>query len=324
MSSMGRTPVLPLLAALLVCGCSRRMGVTSNGARAASVLFAEFETVFYSKADLVDGSGAYRQLSKQDADTLRVPFADFVGGLDSLRNSAPSDILSNGEAVLVGAKDFRPPAGLGSVQSNFCYVVVLRGQGGPDLHKYFSGSPAGSASGNPIWQWSAPPQEGHPAPYTFYIAQASSSYIIMSNDLRDVQDTASQLISSEKSTPTLAGIRDWVLLRSHNYWGYRHYRHTEDASEAVASGASDVTPSAQDLIFFADPKQRTGTLRLLAADATAAQKLNESMAKARAALPPLKPSGIGAWEAAISFTADQQTTDRMFDVMGLFGFAVYL
>jgi hypothetical protein len=210
------------------------------------------------------------------------------------------------------------------VQSNFCYIVVFPGQSAPDLHKYFSGAAAGSASGNPIWQWSAPPQEGHPAPYTFYIAQASGSYILVSNDLRDVQDTASRLISSERSAPTFAGIHEWALVSSHNFWGYRHYRHTESASEAVASGASDVTHSAQDLIFFADAKHRTATLRLLATDATAANKLNESMSNSRAALPPLKASGIGAWEAAISFTGDQQTTERMFDVMGLFGFAVYL
>ena len=324
MSNIGRVCSISLLLVLLKPGYAQTMDEPNKEARAASILFAQFETVFYSKADLVGGSGALKQLSKLDADTLRVPFADLIGGLNSLGNSASTEIVGKGEAVLIGAKDFHPPTGLGSVQSTFCYVVVFGGQGAPDLHKYLSGSSVGSASGNPIWQWSAPPQEGHPAPYTLYIAQASRSYVLVSNNLHDVQETAVQLVSSEKSVPTPAGIRDWKLISSHDYWGYRHYRHTGVPGEGVASGASDVTPSAENMIFFADLKQRTGVLRLLAADDTATDKLNASMAKAKAALPRLKPSGRGAWEAAISFTGDQATVERMFDVMGLFGFAVYL
>ena len=87
---------------------------------------------------------------------------------------------------------------------------------------------------------------------------------------------------------------------------------------------SDVTPSAEALIFFADPMRKTGVLRLFGADDSATERLNAAMSKAKAALPRLKPSGEGAWEAMIPFAGDQETVERMFDVMGLFGFAVYL
>lgn len=319
----GRMRTIPTLLVLVFAGCTKGMADPKNELRAASALFGEFETVFHSKADLASGSGPYKQLLKQDADTLRVPFADLLGGLDSLGKPASAEILRSGEAVLVGAKDFRPPTGLGSVQSQFCYIIVLGTQGAPDLRKYFSGFPAGSASGNPVWQWSAPPQEGHPTPYAFYVAQISGSYVLVSNNLDELQTVASRLISSEKSTPTLTDVRDWKLISQHDYWGYRRYRHSGVVNKDAA-GVSDVTPSAEALIFFADPIQKTGVLRLLDADGGSRGKLNAAMSKAKAPLPPLRPSGEGAWEAMIPFAGDQETGERMFDVMGLFGFAVYL
>lgn len=324
MSNMGPKRMISLLLILLVSGCTRSMDPTSDETRAPSVLLTEFETVFYSKADLVAGSGAYKQLSKQDADMLRVPFADLVGGLRSLGSSASTDILARGEAILVGAMDFRPPTSLGSVQSKFCYIVAFGSQGVPDLRKYFSGKADTSASGNPVWHWSAPPQEGHPGPYTFYAAQVSGSYILVSNNFDQLRATAALLTSSETGTPRLADVRDWKFISQREYWGYRHYRHTSVLNDEAASGVTYVTPSAEDLIFFADPKQRKGVLRLVAADNGAIEKLNAAMANAKAALPPMKRIRAGVWEAAISFTGDQQTSEQMFDVMGLFGFAVYL
>lgn len=313
----------PVLVALLLSGWTRGMRRENGEMRAASALFGEFETVFYSKVGLVSGSGAYKQLSEQDADTLRVPFAELLGGLGSLGKSASEEIVSGGEAVLVGAKDFHAPTGLGSVQSQRCYIIVLGKEGGPDLRRYFSGTPVGSASGNPVWQWSAPPHEGHPKPYMFYIVEVPRSYVLASNSLDELQTITTRLISLENSTPTFADIRDWKLVSQHDYWGYRRYRHTR-AVDPEAAGTADITPSAEALTFFVDPKQKTGVLRLLASDDSAAEKLNAAMTTARIEFPPFKPSGSGAWETMIPFAGDQKTGERMFITMGLFGFAVYL
>lgn len=154
------------------------------------------------------------------------------------------------------------------------------------------------------------------------MAQVPHSYILVSNKLDELQTIAMRLISSQ-NTPTLADVRDWRLVSQHDYWSYRRYRHT-GVVDRMAAGMSDVTPSAEALTFFVDPKQKTGVLRLLASDDSAAEKLNAAMTKARAALPPLKPSGTGAWESMVPFAGDQHTGERMFDVMGLFGFAIYL
>jgi hypothetical protein len=291
--------------------------------RAASALFDEFETVFYSKADLVSGSGAYKQLSKQDAGFLRLPFVNLLRGLDTLGGHASADIFKSDKAILVGTKNYRPPAGLGSVQSQFCYVVVLGRWTTFDLRKSISQTPVTSSAGEPVWGWSAPPAEGHPKPYTFYTAQVAHSYVLVSNDLEELQTMAQRLTASDNDTRTLADIPDWKLVSQHDYWGYRRYRHSGVVNREAA-GMSDVTPSAEALIFLVDMQTKVGVLRLLASDDSTQEKINAAMTKARAALPPLKPSSAGAWETIIPLAGDEKTGERMFDVMGLFGFGLYL
>ena len=180
MNSIGTMRTIPMLLILLISACHRGMG-DKNQVAAASALFDQFETVFYTRADMLAVSGGYKLLHEQAADALRVPFASLLMGLDALGKSTSTEILGSADAVLVGAKDFVPPDGLGSVQSKFCYIVVLGGRP-PNLSKIFPASSMGNASGNPIWQWTAPPQEGHPKPYTFYIAELSRSFILIAND----------------------------------------------------------------------------------------------------------------------------------------------
>jgi hypothetical protein len=124
---------IPILFAVLLSGSAWAVA-NSNQPQAASALFSEFETVFYAKADLLSSSGGYKGLSEQSANSLRVPFADLLGALDSLGKPISDEMLHDADAVLVGAKDFRPPAGLGAVRSQLCYVLVLR-SGNFDLGK---------------------------------------------------------------------------------------------------------------------------------------------------------------------------------------------
>ncbi len=67
-----------------------------------------------------------------------------------------------------------------------------------------------------------------------------------------------------------------------------------------AAGMSEVTPSAEALIFCADFQNKKGVLRLLASDNSTVAKMGAAMTKATAALPPLKPSNTGAWETGRS------------------------
>src|SRR5579863_872525 len=92
--NMARVKWIPavMLVAFLLPGCARK--ATANAAdqqRAASVMLDHFETVFNANGDLLSGSGGYRGLSQQDANTLRAPFTYLLQGLDVLGKAASNE-----------------------------------------------------------------------------------------------------------------------------------------------------------------------------------------------------------------------------------------
>lgn len=294
-----------------------------NQSQVASVLFGQFETVFYAKADLVSGSGGYKNLSPQDANTLRLPFAYLVGALDSLPDNASAGLLGSADAVLSGARDFHPPTGLGGVRSRFCYIVVLENSSTFELRKYFPQPPIASARGMTIWNWQVKLGEfgeNDPRPSSLYATQVAQSYVLVSNDLEELQTIAERLASPGRDSPDLSGIREWASVSPHDVWGYRRYRHTGIA-DRIAAGMSGVTPGAEALIFFPDFERNAGVLRLLnsPADERTAANLN-----ATAKLPPFRSTGAGAWETLIPFSSGEKTLEWMIGAMGLFGFGLYL
>jgi hypothetical protein len=311
---------LAVLLAILFSGWPKGVAAASQS-RAAGVLLQRFETVFNSRADLLSDSRASKNLSKQDANTLRIPFAYLIGALDSLGNGAAAEVLANSEAVLVGAKDFRPPAGLGGVRSRSCYVVVFRSGSTFDFRKYFHQSPVASAGEIPAWNWSAKLGEfgeRDPRPSSLYATQVAQAYALVSNDLEELQIVAKRLTSAGTDSQNLSEIREWASVSQHDVWGYRRY-HQTGISHLTAAGTTDVTPTAEALIFFFDLGKKAGVLRLLASDDSTAKKIN-----AEAKLSSLRPISSGVWEASIPLSGDATTSERMGATMWLFGFGLYL
>lgn len=189
-----------------------------------------------------------------------------------------------------------------------------------------TGSPVASAAGAPVWNWGAKLGEfgeGDPRASSLYGAVVASSYFLVSNDLAELQAVADKLASRVDNSPrTLAGIREWESVSGHKLWAYRRYHHTAIV-DPMAAGMTAVTPGAEALMFFLTSDKK-GVLRLLASDETTPEKMNTEMTKARIEWPPLKPSGPGAWETTIPFSSDEQSADRTFAVVALFGFPVYL
>jgi hypothetical protein len=310
-----------ILLAILSSGCTESMA-DSKQPQVALALFEQFETVFSAKTDLFSGSKGYRNLSQQDANTLRVPFANLIGALDSLPDHASVGLFASADAVLVGARDFHPPAGLGGVRSRFCYIVVLENSTF-ELRKYFSQPPIASARGMTIWNWQVKLGEfgeNDPRPSSLYATQVEQSYVLVSNDLEELQTIAKRLASPGRDSPDLSGIREWASVSPNDIWGYRRYRHTGIA-DRIAAGMRGVTPGAEALIFFPDFERNAGVLRLLnsPADERTAANLN-----ATAKLPPFRSTGAGAWETLIPFSSGEKTLEWMIGAMGLFGFGLYL
>jgi hypothetical protein len=284
--------------------------------QAASVLFNRYETVFRSPADLLVGSAARRGLSQQDVNALRVPFAYLLAALGSLGKNHSAEVLARSEQALVGTRDYEAPKGLGSVRSQFCYVLILKESNRLDLRQYFSGATEVSSS---VWNWSAKLGEfgeGDPRPSSLYATQIAS-YLLVSNNRHDLEAATLELSSPQKAYSPLQKIREWKVVSQHDYWGYRHYRHTGDVQ---AAGTEDVTRAAEAIIFFVDFKEKVGLLRLLSTQA------NDSTVRKMAAaniLPPFKLLRTRMRQTSIPFISDKKTSEQMFYVMGLFGFGIY-
>lgn len=308
---------LPILFAVLFLGGTGTMA-KSNQPQVASALFSEFETVFYVKADLLVGSSDLKGLAEQSANGLRVPFGDLLGALESLGKPVPDEIIGNASAVLVGAKDFRPPAQLGAVRSQLCYVVVLSSDSRFDLEKLASKSLVISSAGNSTWKWTVKPTEGQREGQTFYATQVAHSYLLVSNDANDLATMTLRLVSGQ--TQTVPKVRDWDSISQHALWGYRRYQQTTvNDRDADAAGLTDVSPSAQALVFFLDSENKSGILRLLATDDSTAEKIN-----AAAKLPLLKKVSSDVWQTTIGLRANETSSEQMVVTMWLFGFGLYL
>ena len=101
-------------------------------ARAAAVLFDNFETVFHTSPSLVSDSP-----NDIRSGFPREPFGFLLAGLDAIGPQVRVDVLENSEAILVGTKDYHLPIGLGRVRSTRCYVVVLRKGSALNLSQFF-------------------------------------------------------------------------------------------------------------------------------------------------------------------------------------------
>jgi hypothetical protein len=216
----------------------------------------------------------------------------------------------------VGAKDFHPPqgpTGFGDVQSRFCYVIVFRAKSTFEISKVAGESTIVSVVEPATWKWSANGTEGHPEPHVFFATQIAHSYLLISDNLADLHAMDAKL--SARDTPAVTAIHDWYSISRHELWGYRRYRHTEESKEAA--GTSQVTPEAQGLAFFVDPKKKIGVLRLFSPTANTAHKMNETRL-----LSPFKVAGSGVWETVIPLTGDQKSSDQILVVMSWFGFGV--
>jgi hypothetical protein len=112
-----------MLVWLSLYGCAAPEKDTAG--RAAAVLFDAFETVFYADASLMATSGSHDRVPPESRALLQ-PFRYFRAGLSWLGDQVLTDVLAASDGVMVGAKDFRPPNGLGPVRSTRCFVVMLR------------------------------------------------------------------------------------------------------------------------------------------------------------------------------------------------------
>jgi hypothetical protein len=145
---------VPAIGAMLLSGCYGGATLSKREDSVGTVLVREFETVIYAKAKFLTAGDGQERLPKEATSYLVHPFLYLHEGLRSLGQNVPADVLGQGEAVFVGAKDFRAPRGLGPVHSRRSYVVVLKRNTSLDLRTYFRDGATMTAVGT-VWRWEA-------------------------------------------------------------------------------------------------------------------------------------------------------------------------
>lgn len=285
----------------------------ADSVRAASVLLGEFETVFYS-----GGSRASPPGRSADVETgpLGVPFADLLGASSSLDKRAPADFAA-GE-MLVGAKDFEAPSQIGSVGYTFCYVVVLSGRSGlPPIAGYFRAAEAGESGGVSFWHWLA--RRGPDiaaADLSFYAATVGKSYLVVSNDVGELTRVFGRLGATHEDPPGARGLSFPDGPPRGSYWGYR--RIPLEKTGGGGRGPGDFPSGSRALVLSLNKRPDSFTLGLVG------PAVRPTPLILSPGLPPLRPSGSGRWQAIVTISSSEGSEERLFVVMGLFGFEIAL
>jgi len=296
-----------------------RAASATNQTHAAAVLFENFETVFHTTPALMSSSPS----ADDPPSYMREPFSYLKVGLQAVEKEMPKKVLVDSEAIFVGSKDFLPPSGLGSVRSTRCYVVVLRKEGTLDFSQYFNKPPVALVEAGPIWNWSADLGEfgeEDPRSSSLYAIQIARSYILVSNNLDELENVSNRLTSADNGAQALAGIHEWNDLSRHEFWGYRKYKHGEPrAIDRLFGGADQITPQAEAVILYVDMKKQTGVVRLFtsSADDTTARNIN-----ATGRIAPLTPVGPKVWETVFPLAEIGPFPDSAYWVWWLFGWGV--
>jgi hypothetical protein len=308
-----------LLAALAACQTRTGVAAVTNAElRAASALFQEFETVVDTKAALLSPVGA--EVSKRDMGALQTPFAYLSYGLNAVGGRAASEIIGDAEAVLVGAKDFRPPSGLGLVRSQFCYVIVFREDRAFDFSRYFRDGPATARGPNQFWTWSTKQPEEPTLTTGFYATQIDHSYLLVSNGLSELQSVVKRLDPSLTAPPNLQHIPQWEMISQHPLWAYRRYQWSRRA-DMLAAGLAGIPPESEALILFLDQGRAACVLQLVGVPAASDGRGNITL---RGELSAFESLGAGTWQSAAPLSGDEQSLQRLLAILAMLGFGLYL
>jgi hypothetical protein len=300
---------------------------TNSETRAASVLFKQFETVVYTRTDFLASFDNHDGNVVDGEDNLILPFGELFEGFQALGPKTESDLEKIYGAVLVGAKDFGGPEGLGFgsdglglVNSRKCYIAIQEGDTQPNIDSDFSKASYESIEGKSVWTWSVPLYEGSPKSVKFYAAQIGDSFFVMTNNRPDFEEAVKSLTSAESSKPTSISVPGWATFSAHNYWAYRLYRRGEVRYQNVA-GTADLTLDVIALTFFADVDKREGFIQVLSSDTSMKSIPNiwRGFDQNR-----FQPQGPGIWQATIPLSKDEAGVDSLSYLFYRFGFGVAL
>jgi hypothetical protein len=289
---------------------------TPSEKNATALLFSRFETVVYTSTEIPSGFDA----PNSDEAILRYPFVELLAGLKTLDPNTVTDIERGYSPILVGAKDFVRPEGLGPVSSHDCYVGLLKGGQQPNLEADFRKARSELIEGKQAWAWEIPPYEGHPYPTTFYFTQVAGSYFVMANNQQDFREVLNELTPTESSKTVPVSIPGWNTFSAYKYWAYRSIRRS-GVADSQAAALTNLPGTVGALAFFADIGARQSYFQVYSSGETMKTVPKDLPVSALVHFQPREP---GVWQAAIPLLMKKTANNALFQVFFYLGFGVAL
>lgn len=322
---MNRTN-LSLTVILFLClqlpECSKRTPGHEMQAQVAMALSEQFETVIYSNTNLIVNESSYKGGAGDDLHVFRNAFIYLQAALDSLSLPATDDALTNSDSIIVGAKNFRPPARFGTELSQRCYVVILKDRHSFNLSRHTTNNTPVSTEGEiRAWKWVAQVDGFEDGPSELYATQIGNSFLLVANDLQELQQVARRLQNLSTSEVTIkSGTSEWQKLLPYEMWGYRSY-HKNTSTSHPSGGLIDVPKNAKSLTFFLDTQSKKLVLNL-----TVDEPIDEStIAKMYSSnrLPSPQLISANMWELVIPLSGNAESFRQMASIITLYGFAIF-
>src|SRR3569833_3947719 len=154
----GKTLLQPLML-LLLLGSSKGYADSNFEGQAAAVLLQRYETVVSARSRVL--SQLHFDSSHQEFGRryLGLPFVYLMGGLKAVGRGTLAALERSSEVVLMGAKDFEPPAGLGVASLRACYIAALTPRSASAFGAEFGNVKVMAIEGRPVWTCAIPPSE---------------------------------------------------------------------------------------------------------------------------------------------------------------------
>jgi hypothetical protein len=313
---------LLLLLATVFAGSEKAMAGTDQQLRAASALFSHFETVFFVAGSHLS-EDSLDEPPREASNMVLSPLYELREAMKALAGNHAAGLLSGNDAILVGARDFLPPKGLGPVRSQRCYIIVLRGHSTVDLDAHSGTASILTVAGTKVLGWSAAIGEfgeEDPRPTSFYANTINGQYILVSNNLDDLKTISETLSSATNPNRVLEEIREWKQIKGYAVWGYRRYKRRK-TGDATVGDASLAIASAEALTFRVDFGAKVCVLSVSGSEANVDGAIKGNPT---AAFLPFRRQGLGTRSSTILLSDNQQSTDQLFAAISLLGFGAFI
>jgi hypothetical protein len=212
--------LLPALLAITVHTLSSAPQSELQNSEIAAKLMGHFETVVYSTPRLI---ASIQKEKVSGSSMLAAPFGRLLEVMEHLEGSSPGTPIPMSRAVFMGARDFQPPAGIGALEYQFCFLIHV--SPGQDLGRLFRTLPSQNISGLQIYRWAAKYAEA--PPQTFLGTLFLGKYLLIANNPEDLVAVTRNLSAVSPSSPSVPA-RQKPSIRSSFWRTGRTLRHPTD------------------------------------------------------------------------------------------------